>query len=141
VILGTPGFLAPEQAAGKTVDARSDLFSLGAVLYLLSTGKTPFEGGDVLASLNALAISHPRPAFELNRDLPEPLCHLITRLLSKQPALRPRSAREVIDILDAMQTTAATLASPKARTGHVPAKKRLGGRVWLAGVAVCTLAI
>jgi serine/threonine protein kinase len=141
VIVGTPGFLAPEQAAGKAVEARSDLFSLGAVLYLLSTGTMPFEGSDVLASLNALAISHPRPAFELNRDLPEALCHLITRLLSKQPALRPLSAREVIDILEAMQTTAAPPANLEARTSSVPSRKPLGRRVWMAGIAVCAAAV
>jgi hypothetical protein len=126
MIVGTPGFLAPEQAAGKAVDARSDLFSLGAVLYLLATGTMPFEGRDVLATLNALATSHPRPASELNTDLPEALCHLITRLLSKQPALRPGSAREVIDVLDAMHASAAAgdaarrLSAGKATPAALP---------------------
>jgi serine/threonine protein kinase len=103
VIVGTPGFLAPEQAAGRAVDARSDLFSLGVVLYRLATGSLPFEGADVLALLAALAVDTPRPAGEFNPDLPPPLSRLIMCLLSKAPDDRPPSARAVIDALAALE--------------------------------------
>jgi serine/threonine protein kinase len=103
LIVGTPGFLSPEQAAGRPVDQRSDLFSLGVVLYLLATGRLPFNGPDLMAQLTALAVEPPRSPFEHNPDLPEALAHLIVRLLSKKPGARPRSAREVIDVLDVIE--------------------------------------
>jgi serine/threonine protein kinase len=105
MIVGTPGFLAPEQAAGRVVDARSDLFSLGVVLYLLATAEMPFQGHDLLELLTALAVEHPRSVFELSPALPEPLGHLIVRLLSKEADARPKSAREVIELLAALEKT------------------------------------
>jgi serine/threonine protein kinase/WD40 repeat protein len=142
VIVGTPGFLAPEQATGKPADPRSDLFSLGVVLYLLATGHMPFAGENVLAVLTALAIEHPRPVFELNPELPEALTHLIMRLLSKEPDRRPHSAREVVDILAAIERQQVpgdrtAWATPQPARGR-PAR-RPNRYVWwtsLAGVGI-----
>jgi serine/threonine protein kinase/WD40 repeat protein len=144
VIVGTPGFLAPEQAAGKPADPRSDLFSLGVVLYLLATGRLPFPGEHVLAVLTALATEHPRPVFELNPDLPEALTHLIMRLLSKEPDRRPPSAREVIAVLVTMErqqgrdNRATGAASPPLR--EAPAWRR-SPYVWWGGLAGVGIAV
>jgi serine/threonine protein kinase len=142
MIVGTPGFLSPEQAAGRPVDARSDLFSLGVVLYLLATGTMPFAGDDVLAILTALAVDHPRPIFERNPNLPEGMAHLIMRLLSKQPEMRPASAAEVIAILQAMETKVqdgnADTEKLKPASAIQPTRNRrwLG---WAAGMSAALL--
>jgi serine/threonine protein kinase len=101
--VGTPGYLAPEQTRGGPPDPRSDLFSLGCVLYRACTGEPPFQGSDVLAILAALASEMPRPVRELNPAVPLPLADLVRRLLAKDPAGRPGSARAVIEALAALE--------------------------------------
>src|SRR5262249_34393944 len=98
-IIGTPAYLAPEQARGEKVDARSDLFSLGCVLYRMCTGELPFKGRDTLATLSALAVETPKPVAQLNPEVPAALSTLVARLLEKTPARRPPSARQVIEVL------------------------------------------
>jgi eukaryotic-like serine/threonine-protein kinase len=98
-IVGTPAYMAPEQARGQTVDARSDLFSVGATLYRAATGCTPFSGSDTMSMLMSLATDTPRPPRAVNPNLPPHLSELIVRLLEKDPARRPHSAREVIGLL------------------------------------------
>ena len=83
-ILGTPAYMAPEQGRGEAADSRSDLFSLGCVLYRLSTGKLAFEGPTIMAILTALATTNPPPVSEVNPDIPGPLSELIMRLLAKR---------------------------------------------------------
>lgn len=95
-IIGTPAYMAPEQARGLPVDARSDLFSLGGVLYRAATGRTPFTGTDTMSMLMSLASDNPADPRALNPALPPHLADLIVRLLDKDPAKRPQSAREVI---------------------------------------------
>jgi serine/threonine protein kinase len=112
-IVGTAGYLSPEQASGKPVDARSDLFSLGCVLYRLTTGVLPFQGEDILALLTALVTTKPTPPQEVNPDVPPALSDLILRLLSQQPDRRPASAREVADALDAIAAGSAPLLIPQ----------------------------
>ncbi|HZT80887.1 MAG TPA: serine/threonine-protein kinase, partial [Gemmataceae bacterium] len=102
-ILGTPAYMAPEQARGEKVDARADLYSLGVVLYRLATGQLPLQGNDTMSMLMALASSQPRPVRELAPDLPPALAELIMRLLTKDRAQRPASAREVSQTLRRIQ--------------------------------------
>src|SRR5262245_2385626 len=71
-IVGTPHYMAPEQAGGRPVDARSDLFSLGCILYRMTTGKLPFAGESLLATLTAIAIEKPAPVCGLNPNVPHP---------------------------------------------------------------------
>jgi hypothetical protein len=95
-VLGTPCFMAPEQARGEPVDARSDLFSFGCVLYALCTGASPFHAVNSTAALTALAVDEPRPVRDLNPAVPKALSDLIARLLAKDPADRPASAAAVL---------------------------------------------
>ena len=99
VIAGTPLYMSPEQAEGSAVDQRSDLFSLGSVLYAACTGRPPFRGSSNVAVLKRVVEETPRPIREVNPDIPEWLCELIRRLQEKNPAHRPASAAEVATIL------------------------------------------
>ncbi len=102
-VVGTPAYLAPEQASGKAVDARADLFSLGCVLYHACTGSTPFRSSDWLEALQALAIERPIAPAELNPAIPPLLAELIMQLLEKDPARRPVNASEVVARLAAIE--------------------------------------
>jgi serine/threonine protein kinase/WD40 repeat protein len=117
-ILGTPAYMAPEQGRGEPADARSDLFSLGCVLYRLCTGQAPFQGPTVMAVLTALATKDPRPVREVNPLIPEALAALVMRLLAKESKDRPASAQAVLHELQAVERQLAeesrTLALPVA---------------------------
>lgn len=99
VLIGTPAFMSPEQALDERVDHRTDLFSLGAVLYWLCTGRLPFPGPSVGAVLKALSTEEPQPVLALNPALPGPLAELIHQLLARAPGGRPRTATEVANRL------------------------------------------
>jgi hypothetical protein len=99
VIAGTPLYMSPEQAAGEPIDHRSDLFSLGSVLYALCTGHPPFRAGGTHAVLKRVIDDTPRPIREVNAQIPGSLCDLIARLHAKNPADRFASARDVAELL------------------------------------------
>ena len=92
MMLGTPLYMSPEQAAGEPVDGRSDLFSLGAILYRMCSGRTPFQGDLIMALLRSIAVETPRPLAEVNPNIPSALAEIVMHLLAKDPADRPASA-------------------------------------------------
>jgi WD40 repeat protein len=100
VIAGTPQYMAPEQARGEPVDARADLFSLGAVLYAMAAGRPPFRADSAMAVLKRVCDDRQRPIRQVNAEVPEWLEALIDRLLAKAPADRFSSASEVADLLE-----------------------------------------
>jgi hypothetical protein len=102
LIVGTPAFMAPEQARGEGVDYRADLFSLGCVLYWLCTDQLPFEGTDVLSTLTALATVNPEPPRAISADVDPALSGLIMELLQKDPDSRPASSQAVVDAMAAI---------------------------------------
>ena len=95
LIAGTPAYMSPEQSNGEHVDHRSDLFSLGSVLYALCTGHAPFRATTTMAVLKQVCEHTPRPVRDINPDIPDWLEALITALHSKDPARRPQTAAEV----------------------------------------------
>jgi WD40 repeat protein len=99
VVAGTPRYMSPEQARGETIDHRSDLFSLGSVLYALCTGHAPFQGNSSVATLKRVCEETPEPIGRLNPDVPSWLVRIIERLHAKDPARRYSSAAEVADLL------------------------------------------
>ncbi len=121
-IMGTPAYMAPEQAGGQSVDARCDLFSLGCVLYRLSTGVQPFAGSDAISTLMAVATHHPSPPCVVDRRVPVALSELIMRLLAKKPEDRPESALAVVASLRALEPAPTPLAPAKPRPAP-PRKK------------------
>jgi len=99
-VAGTPQYMSPEQAQGQPVDARSDLFSLGCVLYAMCTGRSPFRAESSIASLRRVCDDTPRPIQEVNLDTPEWLSAIISQLLEKLPEDRIQTAAEVADLLN-----------------------------------------
>jgi WD40 repeat protein len=99
VIAGTPLFMSPEQARGEALDCRSDLFSLGSVLYVLCTGHPPFQADTTAAVLKSVCEDTPRPVRELRPDVPDWLADLIGKLQAKGAADRFASAKEVAELL------------------------------------------
>jgi serine/threonine protein kinase len=99
VVAGSPLFMAPEQARGETVDHRADLFGLGAVMYAMCTGRSPFRASTTLGVLRRVCDDEPRPIREVNTDVPEWLVEIIDRLLAKDRRDRFQSARDVAGIL------------------------------------------
>ena len=97
-VAGTPLYMAPEQAHGETVDHRSDLFSLGSVLYEAATGKHPFDGKTPLAVLRRVADETQPAIHDLDPSTPQWLSDVIDRLLAKDPAERFQTATEVAEI-------------------------------------------
>ncbi len=102
-VLGTPAYMAPEQAAGTEATLRSDLFSLGAVLYRITTGQQPFAGPNILATLNNLANRIPESPAKLNSEIPAELSTLIDRLMAKAPERRAESADAVVQSLQSIE--------------------------------------
>jgi eukaryotic-like serine/threonine-protein kinase len=94
-ILGTVAYMSPEQADGRPVDARSDVFSLGAVLYEMLAGRRPFEGNSYLQTLTAILRDPPPPLRTLRPDVPANLERIVSRCLEKQPEDRFPSAGEL----------------------------------------------
>lgn len=99
-LAGTPEYMSPEQASGAGVDQRADLFSLGAVLYAMATGQSPFHGGGTMAVLRRVCDGAPRPLSETAPALPGWFAGIVHRLLEKNPAARFQSAAEVAVLLE-----------------------------------------
>jgi len=133
-IFGTPHFISPEQARGERVDCRSDLYSLGATVYRLLSGRTPFEGRTTRDILRGHFLERPRPLGELVPHVPPALVAMVHRLLEKDPADRYPSASALL--LDVERL--------RASRGQAPAAPGPGARPhaswWLAGIAVAALA-
>ena len=99
VIAGTPQYMSPEQARGETIDARSDLFSLGSVMYAMCTGRPPFRAETSYGILRRITDSEPRPIHEINPEIPDWLVAVVAKLHAKDPAKRFASAAEVATVL------------------------------------------
>jgi serine/threonine protein kinase len=147
MIVGTPEYMAPEQARGETLDTRCDLFSLGCVLYHLCTGQQPFHGKDTMSTLLALSRDHPMPPCLVNLEVPPGLSDLIEKLLAKKPADRPASARAVVEAIRAIENgEAREAATPPAKTRHGSVKSCPASRWFVlalvsAGLVVLVVAV
>ena len=100
VIAGTPQFMSPEQARGELVDHRSDLFSLGSVMYAMCTGRPPFRAETSYGMLQRICEGQPREIRDVNPEIPEWLAAFVSRLHAKDPAERFQTAGEVAQLLE-----------------------------------------
>jgi WD40 repeat protein/serine/threonine protein kinase len=99
VLAGTPRYMSPEQARGEPADYRTDLFSLGSLLYTLCAGRPPFRADTTAAVLKCVCDDTPTPLREINPDVPGWLCDLISKLHAKEPGDRLASARQAAELL------------------------------------------
>jgi serine/threonine protein kinase len=128
-IMGTAAYMSPEQVEGKKLDARSDIFSFGAVLYEISTGHRAFRGDSTASTMAAVLREEPKPPSQFAADVPRDLERIIQRCLRKDPNRRFHTMQDVKAELEDMReesesgTTAAQLSAPRHR------------RTWIFGVA------
>ena len=118
VVMGTPTYMSPEQVASRVLDHRTDIFSLGVILYEMASGRRPFEGASSAELASAILRDTPRLLSEFRADLPEELGVLIQRCLEKDPQDRFPSARDVRDALRGV-----TASAPSIRTATAPAPR------------------
>lgn len=136
IVAGTPMYMSPEQARGETLDHRSDLFSLGSVLYAMCLGQPPFRGTNTFNVLQQVVESSPEPLTSVAPATPIWLCQIIERLHAKQPSDRFASAQEVADLLGmhaaegpspeavALDRSASPTPLPQLDASHDPRRKR-----------------
>lgn len=103
ILLGTVDYMSPEQALGRPVDARSDIFSLGVVLFEMATGQKPFATKNPLETIDRIAHAEPAPISRLNRAISPELQAVISKCLQKDPARRYQSAKELMKELTALR--------------------------------------
>jgi eukaryotic-like serine/threonine-protein kinase len=136
-VLGTVAYMSPEQAQGYPADHRSDVFSLGIMLFEMATGRLPFEGNSVPGTMAAIIESPPRPLDGLKPGLPDEFARIVRRCLSKEPERRYQSAVDLRNDLDDLRQTIASTSSSAVRV------RRAGGSSWrwaAAGVVLAGLA-
>ena len=102
-IVGTVPYMSPEQVSGQSVDQRSDIFSLGVILYEMCTGRRPFSGETATHTMSAILRDHPALVSEMRQDLPEHLGRIVRRCLEKEPAKRYQTARVVKEELEQLK--------------------------------------
>lgn len=147
-IVGSAAWLSPEQALEKPVSERSDLFSLGSILYCMACGQSPFLRSTLMATLNAIVQDAPVGVKLIRPDLPDEFCELLDALLAKNPDLRPASANDVSTQLRAIAgvpevTPANDDSTMSANTQSPESPRKVGRRILLTafGTAACACLI
>jgi len=147
VVAGTPNYMSPEQARGERVDQRSDLFSLGGVLYAMSTGRAPFRASNSIAVLKRVCEDTPTPIRETNPESPDWLVTIIAKLQAKEPDERFQSAAEVAELLSqhlAHLQQPTLVPMPTVCPPKTPVRERriqVTARRWVAAAALLLLLI
>ncbi|MGB3562680.1 MAG: protein kinase, partial [Thermoanaerobaculia bacterium] len=137
MILGTVSYMSPEQAEGKVVDSRSDVFSFGVLLYQMATGQLPFRGETSTATLAKILESEPESPSIVRQGLPADLERIIRRCLEKRPVDRYNDTRDLVADLRNLQTTGETQAVTPV---HQQSRQR-SSWIWVAALAAAAVAL
>jgi Tol biopolymer transport system component len=132
VVLGTVGYMSPEQAGAQPVDFRSDQFSFGSILYELATGKRAFQRGTAVDTLSAILHEEPKPVGAINPEAPAPLRWIVERCLAKEPGDRYVSTRDLARELSTLRDRLGEASG----SGTVVASRPMRLRVSLLSLAV-----
>ena len=137
-VLGTVAYMSPEQAEGKAVDARSDLFSIGVILYEMATGRRPFDGETTISIISAIIKDTPTSITELNPAMPRDLARIVRRALAKDPERRYQTAKDLRNDLEELKASldSGELAAAGRAGPPLPHDRRARLWPWLAGGAV-----
>lgn len=114
-IVGTPHYMSPEQAEGKAVDHRGDIYSLGATLYHMLSGKRPFDGPTPLSVVVKAIHDVPAPLRSIDPRIPAAVATLVERMMAKDPARRPQTGEALAADIDALKSAPAIVAPPAGR--------------------------
>ncbi len=133
-IVGTAAYMSPEQAEGKKLDGRSDIFSFGSVLYEMSTGRRAFQGETKLSTLSAILREEPKPASELAAAVPRELERIIQRCLRKDPERRYQSMKDVKIALEELKEE-----SDSGQLIAAPQPQRDPRRRWMLAAVVAVV--
>ena len=137
ILAGTPHYMSPEQASGEPVDQRSDLFSLGSVLYFMATGRQPFRAERAMAVLNRICNEAHRPVWEINPEISDELCDVIDQLLEKKPRSRFSDAAQVQTALSRALINVQQPGRQRVRAGLRRWVRKRGRKI--AGAVVATV--
>ncbi len=143
-LVGTVPYMSPEQIEGKSVDARSDIFSLGVLLYQMATGQHPFSGDSSTSLLASILKDEPRPVLEHRVELPRQLDRIVHHCLEKDPRRRFQSALDVRNELEALKREEESQVPSRSvvRPAPSPARPAAVSRgTWLGGLALVALAV
>ena len=124
-VMGTPHYMSPEQALGEKIDARSDLWAVGVILYQLLSGRRPFEADTIVTLLYRIANDSPMPVAEVSGDVPTGLRRIIARCLNKQPDKRFQSGKELADALAKVRRETDVVATRVDQKRRMPLKVKL----------------
>jgi eukaryotic-like serine/threonine-protein kinase len=141
VLAGTPHYMSPEQATGDAIDHRSDLFSLGAVLYFMATGHPPFRADGALAVLHRICREPHRPAWQSNPEIPDELSDVIDMLLEKKAGRRFASAEEVRERLASLLSRAQRFGLGRRRFARIRGARLRRALIWSAAGAMVISAL
>ncbi len=137
IVMGTPAYMSPEQVSGRTLDYRTDIFSLGVILHEMATGRRPFEGTSSAELVSSILRDTPPLVTDVRADLPGDLARVIRRCLEKDPRHRVQTARDVSnEFRDMTRTASHSAPTPTSATHATPAPDsgaaRAGEGFWVA---------
>jgi eukaryotic-like serine/threonine-protein kinase len=140
MVLGTVGYMSPEQVRGKSADARSDLFSLGAILYEMVSGKRAFQGETAPETMTAILKTEPPQLSEVQQNIPVGLARIVEHCLEKDPGNRFQSARDVAFALEALSGSSSGTSAPAVAAPMEHAKPHISS-VWIGLAASLVMAV
>ncbi|MGE5358370.1 MAG: protein kinase domain-containing protein [Bacteroidales bacterium] len=140
-ILGTVAYMSPEQAEGKPLDARSDVFALGVLLYEMVTGQRPFKGDTSVSVISAILKDTPGSVSDLRPDLPHDLARILKRALTKDPEHRYQTAKDLRNDLEALKEDLDSGQIASELAARASGRRKPPVRTWLPGAALAAITV